>query len=145
MDTIQDPGNLGTIIRTCAWFGIKHIICSRETADIYNPKVVQATMGALGAVSVHYLDLENFLKEMHEEKVAIFGTFLEGKSIYKTEFQKQSIIVIGNEGSGISTNLKPFINCPIHIPAFGKNAPESLNASISTAIVCSEMIRTIQS
>ncbi len=145
LDTIQDPGNLGSIIRTAAWFGIKHIICSPQTADIYNPKVVQATMGALGNLQVHYLELEDFLSKMQKQNVHIFGTFLEGESLYKTTITKNSLIVIGNEGSGIADNLKQFITSPIHIPSFGQNPPESLNASVSAAIVCSEMMRTIRS
>ncbi len=144
LDTIQDPGNLGTIIRTAAWFGIKQIICSPETADIYNPKVVQATMGALKMVNINYEPLLPFLQKMNEKNVPIFGTFLEGKNIYDTTFPKDSIVVFGNEGQGISKELKPFIHNPITIPAFGTEHPESLNASVSVAIVCSEMAQTIQ-
>ncbi len=144
LDTVQDPGNLGTIIRTAAWFGIKHIFCSPETVDVYSPKVVQATMGALGKVAVHYQSLPPFLERLQTKGISIFGTFLEGENIYKTDLPQQSAIVIGNEGKGISDELKPFINYPIHIPAFTKNPPESLNASVSTAIVCSELMRTTQ-
>ncbi len=144
LDTIQDPGNLGTIIRTAAWFGIKQIICSPETADIYNPKVVQATMGALTMVNINYEPLLPFLQKMQEKNIPISGTFLEGRNIYDTTFPKNSIIVFGNEGQGISKELKPFINNPITIPAFGSEHPESLNASVSVAIVCSEIAQTIQ-
>ncbi len=144
LDTIQDPGNLGTIIRTAAWFGIKQIICSPETADIYNPKVVQATMGALTMVNINYEPLLPFLQKMHEKNIPIFGTFLEGKNIYETNFPKNSIIIFGNEGQGISSKLEPFISNPITIPAFGSEQPESLNASVSIAVVCSEIMRTIQ-
>ncbi len=144
LDTIQDPGNLGTIIRTAAWFGIKHIFCSPETVDMYSPKVVQATMGALGKVEVHYLPLAPLMKELCLKDIPILGTFLKGENIYKTTLPKKSVIVIGNEGQGISEELKPFINRPIHIPSFTQNPPESLNASVSTAIVCSELMRTIQ-
>ncbi len=141
LDTIQDPGNLGTIIRTAAWFGIKHIFCSEETVDTYSPKVVQATMGALGKVEVHYLPLAPFMEELQAKDISILGTFLEGEDIYKTSLPKKSAIVIGNEGRGISEELKPFINHPIHIPAFTPNPPESLNASVSVAIVCSELMK----
>lgn len=145
LDTLQDPGNFGTIIRTAAWFGFKHIICSPDTVDIYNPKVVQATMGALSMVQIHYIPLPSFFEELKAENIAIYGTYLEGENIYKTQFKRKSIIVIGNEGQGISKELKSYINTPIHIPAFTNNAPESLNASVSAAIVCSEMARTTQS
>lgn len=145
LDTLQDPGNMGTIIRTAAWFGIRHIICSPETVDIYNPKVVQATMGALSMVNVHYLYLPPFLAQLKEQNIAIMGTFLEGKSIYKTRFQKKSVIVVGNEGQGISKEVSQYVNLPIHIPSFGQSHPESLNASVSAAVVCSELARTTQS
>lgn len=145
LDTLQDPGNLGTIVRTAAWFGIKQIICSPETVDIYSPKVVQATMGALGKVQVHYCLLAPMLQTLKEKNIPIFGTFLEGESIYKTQFNENSVIIIGNEGRGISNELKALISHPIHIPSFGTNPPESLNASVSAAIVCSELARTTQS
>ncbi|PVX52358.1 TrmH family RNA methyltransferase [Balneicella halophila] len=145
LDTLQDPGNLGTIIRTASWFGFQHIVCSPETVDIYNPKVVQASMGALAKVKVHYLPLAIFFKDLRAEKITVYGTYLEGKSIYKTAFNKECVVVIGNEGQGISPELKQYIDTPIHIPAFSSTPPESLNASVSTAIVCSEIARTIQS
>lgn len=145
LDTIQDPGNLGTIIRTAAWFGIKHIICSPETADIYNPKVIQATMGALTMAQVHYQPLQPFLREVQEKNIPILGTFLEGENLYKTNLSKNCVIVFGNEGKGISKELKKIINKPITIPAVATEHPESLNASVSVAIVCSEITKTIQS
>ncbi len=145
LDTIQDPGNLGTIVRTAAWFGIKHIVCSPETVDIYNPKVVQATMGALALVTMHYEHLTSILEKLQEKNIPIYGTFLEGNNIYQTQLSRKSAIVIGNEGKGISKELHSFINTPIHIPAFSAEHPESLNASVSTAIVCSEVMRPTQS
>lgn len=144
LDTLQDPGNFGTIVRTAAWFGIHHIICSPETADVYNPKVVQATMGALPLVTVHYQPLAPFLRQMNEEGIITIGTFLQGKNIYQAQIPKRSIVVIGNEGKGISEALQPLINLPVHIPKLGTKSPESLNAAISAAIVCSEIARTTQ-
>lgn len=141
LDGIQDPGNLGTIIRTAAWFGIRHIICSLETADAYNPKVVQATMGALAMVQIHYRPLASFIEQLRNNGIATMGTFLEGDNIYQTQIHKKSAIIIGNEGKGISHELKPLITHSIHIPRFAKKGPESLNASISAAIICSEMAR----
>lgn len=144
LDSLQDPGNLGTIIRTAAWFGIRHIVCSPETADIYNPKVVQATMGALAMVQIHYKPLQAFIEELSQQNITVVGTFLEGKNIYNTQIPQKSVVVIGNEGHGISESIRPLISLPVHIPSFATNTPESLNASVSTAIVCSEIARTTQ-
>jgi len=142
LDGIQDPGNLGTIIRTCDWFGIHDIVCSQDTADCYNPKVVQATMGALARVRVHYTDLPKWLAE---QQCPIIGTLLEGNNIYEKPLPKEGIIVMGNEGNGISQEVRKIITHPIRIPSYPKDAEtsESLNVSIATAIVLAEFRRGI--
>lgn len=141
-DGIQDPGNLGTIIRTAGWFGIEHIICTNETVDVYNPKVVQATMGALAGVKVHYSDIEEFFQQIPKD-IHIYGTFLAGENIYQSELSESAIIVIGNEGKGISAEVKKYIDKKIYIPCRtdSKNYSESLNVSVATGIVCSEFVR----
>ena len=150
LDGIQDPGNLGTIIRTCDWFGVHDIVCSLDTADCYNPKVVQATMGALSRVRVHYVDLLAWLKELKIKnyELKIIGTLLEGKDMYEElstfDFRlSTNIIVMGNEGNGISQEVRKLITNPIRIPSYPKNAEtsESLNVSIATAIVLAEFRR----
>ena len=147
LDGVQDPGNLGTIIRTCDWFGIHHIICSRETADCYNPKVVQATMGALARVKVHYVDnLPNVLREYQEMGYPIYGTLLDGKNMYEPMAipnKEKGIIVMGNEGNGISPEIRKQVTHPLLIPSYPANTPtsESLNVSIATAIVLAEFRR----
>ena len=157
LDGIQDPGNLGTIIRTADWFGVKTIICSKDTADCYNPKVVQATMGSLARVSIHYVDLPKWLEEYRAQTVSltehrpIYGTLLEGKNMYEVlEEQikneklkiKNSIIIMGNEGNGISEAVRKYITHPILIPPYNnEEAPESLNVAIATAIVLAEFRR----
>ncbi len=140
LDGIQDPGNLGTIIRTADWFGVRDIVCSLDTADCYNPKVVQATMGALARVRVHYVDLPKWLSE---QQCAIFGTLLDGKDMYETELAKEGIIVMGNEGNGISSAVRSIITHPIRIPSYPKNAEtsESLNVAIATAVVLADFRR----
>ncbi len=140
LDGIQDPGNLGTIIRTADWFGVRDIVCSLDTADCYNPKVVQATMGALARVRVHYVDLPKWLSE---QQCPIFGTLLDGKDMYETELPKEGIIVMGNEGNGISSAVRSIITHPILIPSYPKNAEtsESLNVAIATAVVLAEFRR----
>lgn len=148
LDGVQDPGNLGTIIRTCDWFGIHDIICSRDTADCYNPKVVQATMGALARVHCHYVDsLADILTAYHTQGLPTYGTLLEGTNMYNKDsipMKDKGIIVMGNEGNGISQSVRPLITHPLLIPSFPADAPtsESLNVSIATAIVLSEFRRT---
>ena len=138
LDTIQDPGNLGTIIRTADWFGIKNIICSSDSVDVYNPKVMQATMGSFFRVSVHYINLREFFSK--NKKLTVFGGLLDGENIYKKELNsKGSILLLGNESKGISNELIPFITDKIFIPKFGK--AESLNVAMATAILCSEFAR----
>ncbi len=147
LDGVQDPGNLGTIIRTCDWFGVHDIICSPNTADCYNPKVVQATMGALARVRVHYADLPKWLSELslQPSPVNIYGTLLEGKDMYKVLSDEAglNIVIMGNEGNGISQEVRQLITHPIRIPSYPKNAEtsESLNVSIATAIVLAEFRR----
>lgn len=138
LDNIQDPGNLGTIMRTAEWFGINEIICSADTVDCFNPKVVQATMGSLFRVKCYYEDLPSFLKE---QKIPIYGTLLNGKNIYQEQLSKSGFIVIGNESKGISTEVQNLITNPLFIPRYGESKAESLNASIASAIVCAEFRR----
>ena len=152
LDGIQDPGNLGTIIRTCDWFGVKDIFCSKDTADCYNPKVVQATMGALARVRIHYVDLPEWIKEYRVQSTEyrpIYGTLLDGENMYdvlKANSQEpMAIIVMGNEGNGISEEVRKLVTHPIRIPSYpNKEASavvESLNVSIATAIVLAEFYR----
>ncbi len=141
LDTVQDPGNLGTIVRIADWFGISNIVCSAECADIYNPKTVQATMGALSRVQVHYTSLSDFLKSM--TPAPIYGTFLEGNDIYKESLSANGVIVMGNEGNGISDEIRKFVNKKLYIPPYPANAEtsESLNVAIATAVTCAEFRR----
>ena len=146
LDGVQDPGNLGTIIRTCDWFGVHDILCSHDTADCYNPKVVQATMGALARVRVHYVDLEKHLQEMREKSMPIYGTLLEGGNMYKEGAipdKTRGVIIMGNEGNGISPAIREKITHPIRIPSYPADAEtsESLNVGIATAIVLAEFRR----
>jgi TrmH family RNA methyltransferase len=139
LDSVRDPGNLGTILRLCDWFGIEQLICSKETADIYNPKVVQATMGSIARVNVNYIDLEAFIRPT---QLPVFGTFMDGNNIYKTELPQEGIIVMGNEANGISPELEKIIKNRLTIPRFGTiQKTESLNVATATAIVLSEFRR----
>lgn len=170
LDGIQDPGNLGTIIRTCDWFGVHDIVCSQDTADCYNPKVVQATMGALARVRVHYVNLPAWLQSQitnHQSQIKIYGTLLDGKDMYEVlqsagrpdseavlqhsgltaerpfSANGPAVIIMGNEGNGISSEVRKFVTHPIRIPSYPKDAEtsESLNVSIATAIVLAEFRR----
>lgn len=139
LDDVRDPGNLGTIIRLCDWFGIKTLYCSEESVDVYNPKVVQATMGSISRVNVVYGNLEKLLSET---KFPVFGTFMDGKNIYKEQLPSEGIIVLGNEANGISKPIENLISQRIAIPRFGDlQATESLNVATATAIVLSEFKR----
>lgn len=139
LDDVRDPGNLGTIIRLCDWFGIETLFCSEETVDIYNPKVVQATMGSISRVNVVYGDLENFLVKT---KLTVFGTFMDGKNIYQESLLKEGIIVMGNEANGISEAVEKLVTDRIAIPRFGDlQITESLNVATATAIILSEFKR----
>ena len=140
LDSVQDPGNLGTIIRIADWFGIDTIYCSEDTADVYNPKVVQATMGSLAHIHIVYCDLVELLQQYDGP---IYGTLLDGNDIYQQELSQEGIIVMGNEGNGISQRVRPLITHKLLIPNFNKNSEtaESLNVAIATAITCSEFRR----
>jgi TrmH family RNA methyltransferase len=147
LDDIRDPGNLGTIIRIAAWFGIKYIICSHNSVDVYNPKVVQATMGAIFHVDVFTNNLTSFIKKQkNKEGYTIYGTFLEGNNIYKTNLNPKGIIVMGNESHGIKKEIEQIITTRLFIPKYcdKKNGAESLNISIATGIICSEFKRRIK-
>jgi TrmH family RNA methyltransferase len=146
LDGVQDPGNLGTIIRTCDWFGVHDIYCSMDTADCYNPKVVQATMGALARVRVHYINLKEWLEEVQKAEVPVYGTLLEGGNMYEKGAitdKSKGVIIMGNEGNGISPEIRQLITHPIRIPSYPADADtsESLNVGIATAIVLAEFRR----
>ena len=136
LDGLQDPGNMGTIIRTADWFGIDHIICSNDTVEAYNPKVVQASMGSLARIKVFYADLAAILPQI---KLPIFGAMLNGDNIYQTDFGSEGLILLGNEGSGVRPEIERLITRTITIPRVGH--AESLNVGIATAIFCSEISR----
>jgi TrmH family RNA methyltransferase len=136
LDAIQDPGNMGTIIRTADWFGIENIICSEDCVEVYNPKVVQATMGSLSRMNVHYVNLPSVLADI---KLPVYGALLDGDNIYNTNFGTEGLIVMGNEGNGISDEVKHLVDKAITIPRGGD--AESLNVAIATAIFCSEISR----
>ena len=139
LDDIRDPGNLGTILRLCDWFGVEQVVCSRETVDIYNPKVVQATMGSITRVNVAYLDLCDYITQTD---LSVFGTFMDGENIYKSNLPQEGIIVMGNEANGISEAVEELIKKRIAIPRFGDlQKTESLNVATATAIVLSEFKR----
>jgi len=141
LDGVRDPGNLGTIIRLCDWFGIEQLICSLDTVDCYNPKSVQATMGSLARVKVVYTDLEELLKQVD---IPVYGTFMNGKNIYQEVLPKQALIVMGNEANGISPEIEKLISDRIRIPQFGRiRETESLNVGTATAIVLSEFMRRL--
>jgi len=142
LDDIQDPGNLGTIIRIADWFGINDIFCSEHSADAFNTKTVQATMGALARVRVHKVDLADFLENISSE-MPIYGTFMNGDNIYSKELTPHGIIVMGNEGNGISIEIEQFVTERLLIPNFpaGQITSESLNVGVATSLVCSEFRR----
>ena len=142
LDNIQDPGNMGTIIRIADWFGIKNIYCSNGTVDIYNPKTVQATMGAIGRVKIHYTNLSKMIAELNG-KAPVYGTFLDGENIYSHQLENRGLIVMGNEGNGISRECEKLIKEKLLIPNYpaGCKTSESLNVSVATAIICSEFRR----
>ncbi|MEZ7499994.1 RNA methyltransferase [Flavobacterium sp. Arc3] len=139
LDSIRDPGNLGTILRLCDWFGVKEIVCSKETVDLYNPKVVQATMGSIARVNVNYVDLNSFISATD---LPVYGTFMDGVNIYKTTLPQEGIVVMGNEANGISKELEQLIKNRLSIPRFGEiQKTESLNVATATAIILSEFRR----
>ncbi len=143
LEDINDPGNHGTIIRIADWFGVKNVICSKNTVDLYNPKTIQATMGSIARVNVFYKELTTFFKELNKD-IPVYGTFTNGDNIYHTELNNKGAILIGNESKGISEELTSFVSKKLSIPSYpeGDNSgAESLNASIATAIVCAEFRR----
>lgn len=144
LDDVQDPGNLGTIIRLADWFGIEHVFCSLNTADIYNPKTVQATMGAIARVKVHYTPLYRLIEKLQD--CPVYGTFLDGKNIYTETLSAHGLIVMGNEGNGISPDIAGLINRKLYIPNYPseRETSESLNVAIATAIACAEFRRQMQ-
>ena len=141
LDRVQNPGNLGTIIRLADWFGISDIVCSEDTADCFNPKVVQATMGAILRVRVHYINLAEWLTKQRDVKV--YGTFLEGENIYSAQLDKSGVIVMGNEGQGISVEVANAVSHKLLIPPYPADrcGSESLNVAVATAVICSEFRR----
>ena len=149
LDNINDPGNLGTIIRIADWFGIQNVICSENCVDVYNPKVVQATMGSIARIKVHYVDLVKFLMEVKNKKeireikgikeFPVYGAVLNGENIYQKKMCKNGLIILGNETEGISDAIVAFVTDNISIPSFGR--AESLNVAVAAAIVCSEFRR----
>ena len=142
LDGVQDPGNLGTIIRIADWFGITHIYCSQDTADVYNPKVVQATMGSIARVKVEYGNLLGLVESLPAD-VPVYGTLLDGENIYQQPLENRGLIVMGNEGKGISPALAQKVNRRLLIPNFPEGRPtaDSLNVAIATAITCAEFRR----
>ncbi|MGB2759032.1 MAG: RNA methyltransferase [Maribacter stanieri] len=136
LDGVQDPGNLGTIIRLCDWFGITDIICSTDTVDCYNPKVLQATMGSITRVNVQYKDLDAFL---NSTELPMYGTFMDGVSVNNTKLPKKGIMIMGNEGKGISDAIAQLCTDRLAIPQFGEATTESLNVASATAILLHEI------
>lgn len=140
LDGIRDPGNLGTIIRTADWFGFHHIICSNDSVDAFNPKCIQASMGAIASVKIQYTDLAELLNS-YSGKIPVYGTFMEGENIFSPQIIKNGLIIFGNEGAGISTSVIPYINHRLSIPSWGKKQAESLNVASSVAILAAEIRR----
>jgi len=143
LDFIQDPGNLGTILRIADWFGINTVICSENTVDVFNPKVVQASMGAIFRIKTGYTNLESFLLEASKSEIPVYGTFMDGNNIYTKTLTKNGIVVLGNEGNGISDSISKLVTRRISIPTFSTNPnkAESLNVAIAASICCSEFRR----
>lgn len=141
LDDVRDPGNLGTIIRLCDWFGVKHLVCSKHTVDCFNPKVLQATMGSITRVNVSYLDLDFFLTNT---ELTVFGAFMDGNNVYQMALPKKGVLVMGNEANGISKNIEHIIHKRITISRFGKlKTTESLNVATATAIMLHEFRRNV--
>ncbi len=142
LDGVQDPGNVGTILRVADWFGIEHVCCSPDTADAFSPKTVQATMGALARVHVYYMDLPEFFAALPAE-IPVYGTFLDGDDMYRCPMSAHGIIVMGSEGNGISPQVERHVSGRLYIPSYpeGRSTSESLNVAIATAVVCAEFRR----
>src|SRR5690606_22715134 len=139
LDDVRDPGNLGTIIRLCDWFGVSQLLCSENTVDCYNPKVVQATMGSLARVQINYIDLENYLTSTHKP---IYAAVMDGENVYNAELVKDAILVMGNESNGITSSILERVTNTVSIPRFGSQQTESLNVATATAILLSEFRRS---
>ena len=146
LDGVQDPGNLGTIVRLADWFGVNHIFCSQETADVYNPKAIQATMGAIARVQLHYTDLYQSIRSL-KDCVPTYGTFMNGQSIYSENLSPNGLIIMGNEGNGISADIEKLVRFRIGIPSYpsGRPTSESLNVAMATGIILSEFRRPQES
>jgi len=142
-EAIRDPGNLGTIIRTADWFGIRQIICTPDSTDLFNPKVVQSTMGSIARVQVAYMDIDTLLASTALKGKPVFGTFLSGRNIYETSLGPEPLILFGNESHGLSDRFDPYIHQRISIPSFSRTGrgSESLNVASSVAVICSELRR----
>lgn len=142
LDGVQDPGNVGTIVRIADWWGIEHVICSHDTADVFAPKTVQSTMGALGRVGVHYTDLPAWLDAL-PAGTPVYGTLLDGDNLYDSELTPHGIIVMGNEGNGLSSAVRERVSHLLLIPSFPPDRPtsESLNVAVATAVTCAEFRR----
>ena len=143
LDDVQDPGNLGTIIRLADWFGIEHIFCSQGTVDVYNPKTIQATMGALARVKLHYCHLPSLIASLRD--VPVYGTFLDGENMYGKALSAHGLIVMGNEGNGIGEEVAKLVNERLYIPNYPpqRETSESLNVAVATAIICAEFRRRL--
>jgi RNA methyltransferase, TrmH family len=138
LERISDPGNMGTILRIAHWFGIDHVICSEDSVDVYNPKVVQGSMGSLFCVNVHYKDLQDFFAGS-ASPIEVYGTFMEGENIYLSPLTASAYYVFGNESVGISLELEKYISKKISIPSYSTSPPDSLNVAVAAALVCSEI------
>lgn len=138
LDGVRDPGNLGTIIRLCDWFDVQELICSSDTVDCYNPKVVQATMGSMARVKINYQDLETFF---NKNTLPVYGSYMDGEPIYTSQVAQDAVIVMGNEAQGISKKTLRYIQKRISIPQFGKAEVESLNVATASAILINEFKR----
>ncbi|MDR2389374.1 MAG: RNA methyltransferase [Tannerellaceae bacterium] len=143
LDGVQDPGNLGTIVRLADWFGVEHIVCSADTADAFAPKAVQASMGALSRVRVHYTSLGSYLGEAFSRSIPLYGAFPGGEDLYGAGLSRSGILVMGNEGNGIRAEIEALIGHRLRIPSYplGRTTSESLNVAVATAIVCAEFRR----
>ncbi|MDV7140670.1 RNA methyltransferase [Maribacter sp. TH_r10] len=139
LDDVRDPGNLGTIIRLCDWFGVRQLVCSENTVDCFNPKVLQATMGSITRVNIVYTDLLQFIKS---SELPVYGTFMDGENVHVTKMPEKGILVMGNEANGISKEIADLVNHKITIPQFGGQKTESLNVATATAIFLNEIRRS---
>ena len=138
LDDVRDPGNMGTIIRLCDWFGVQNLVCSQNTVDCYNSKVLQATMGSISRVNIKYVALDEFLKDA---KAPIYGAFMDGESVYESKLPEKGILILGNEGNGISAVIEALTSKKITIPQYGNQTTESLNVATATAILLNEIRR----